>query len=354
MDAIVDAEREVLKLRLFATLAALTSLVLRQPETLRRIEETLLFVGLTLLYLAYTLSLRSLLLPRVKSVSVVYVMIVVDTAFLLAATHWAGGLRSNLFVLFPVIIVFYAIHLNYRTSFFAAIVTSFTLAGYGLLADFKGLSTSPVLTIQIPLHFLLAYFSGYLAHRATEEKGKPQDVQQFIRIERGASGLRDVVRVFNRTLELYEEWMASYITSTSEKESVAKLQFSLSVDAQYALTHYAFAKIYSQSGQLNRAEEALRRSILLDPNLLDAYRDLSQVLLRAGRFEEALEPAKRYAQATENDWVAHQNLAVIYHELRMADMRDASQDRALAVSTGEDREALLAFFERLRGERLAS
>ena len=179
MDAILDTEREVLKLRLVAILAALGTVVLDQPAALRRIEGIFLFVGLALVYLVYTLSLRSRLLPRLKSVSVVYAMIVVDTAFLLAATHWSGGFGSSLFVLFHVIVILYAIHLNYRTSFFAATVTSLALAGYGLLVDFNALSTGPVLTIQIPLLFLLAYFSGYLAHRATEEKGKRRDLQQL-------------------------------------------------------------------------------------------------------------------------------------------------------------------------------
>lgn len=353
MDVVLEAERETLKLRLLAIAAVLAGLYARQDEVLRRPETAFLMVGVALVYLAYTLSLRTVILPRVQSPYVVYPMIVVDTAFLLTAVHLAGGLQSTTFVLFPVIVIFYAIHLNYRSSFFAAIVISLEIAGYALLTNLEGLGSGTVLTFQLPLLFLLAYFSGFLGQRATEEREKRETLQEFIRIESGTSGLRDVVRVFTKTLELYEEWVTSYVSRTSEKEASAKLRFSLSIDAQYALAHYAFGRIYAQSGQLNRAEEALRRSLVFDPNLLEAQRELSEVLLRQGRFQDALEPATRYAEASQNDWLAHQNLAVIYKELYMEEMSTAAQERALAVSTGEDREALASFFDRLRAEHAA-
>lgn len=351
MEVVYEAERETLKLRLLAIAAVLAGLYLRRHEILLS-PQTFYFVsGLAVVYLAYTLSLRSIIIPRFKTRYVVYAMILIDAAALLAAMDLAGGFESNIFILFPLFVIFYAIHLEYFSSFFAAIVISFTLVGYALLTERGNFSVSTIIAFQVPLFFILAYFSGYLAHRASQEREKREALQEFIQIESGTKGLREVVQVITRTLEIYEDWVASYTERTLEKEAIEKLRFSLSIDAQYALAHYSFGCVYADSGQLSRAAEAFRRAVAMDPNLLESYRGLSEVLLRQGRFDEALEPARKYAEGASHDWVAHQNLAVIYDELAMAEESRAAEQMALATSTDEDREALATFFNRLRGER---
>lgn len=348
MEAIAEAEREVLKLRLLAIAAVVAGLYMRQREILRQPETFFFVLGLAIVYLAYTLSLPTLIIPRFKSRYIVYGTILVDAAALLIAMHLAGGLQSNIFILFPVFVIFYAIHSDYSSSFFAATVISFALSGYAFFAEPRDFSTGKILALQIPSFFLLAYFSGFLARRATREKEKREALQEFIRFESGTKGLREVVRVMERALDVYEEWYRSYAHPTPEKEAAEKLRFSLSIDAQYALAHYAFGRIYAESGQLARAAEAFRRAIAVHPNLPEAYGGLCEVLMRQGRFEEALEPAVRYAAAAQQDWVAHQHLAVIYNELGMDEESRAAQEKAVAVSGSEDREALEVFFSRLR------
>lgn len=353
MEALVTAERETLKLRLLAIAAVAAGLYLRQNEILRQPETLFFVVGLAIIYLVYTLSILSFLIPRVKTRYVVYAMIMVDAAVMIVAMHLAGGLQSNIFILFPLFVIFYAIHLDYFSSFFAATVISFGIAGYAFFFEpgAGGFSTGTVVALQVPMLFLLAYFSGFLARRATQEREKREALQEFIRIESGTKGLREVVRVINRALELYEEWVISQAGRTPEKEAVEKLRFSLSIDAQYALAHYTFGRTYVETGQLSRAVEAFRRAVALDPHLLEAYHGLSEALLRQGRFEEALEPAVKYGEASQQDWIAHQNLAVIYDALNMPAECATAQEQALAVSTGEDREALVTFFDRLRAEK---
>lgn len=348
MEALLEAERETLKLRLLAIAAVIAGLYMRQEEILLRIEVLYLILGLSTLYLVYTLSLRPIILPRIRTPHVVYGMIIIDVAVLLFAMHLAGGLQSNVFIIFPLVIMFYAIHLDYVSSFFTATVVSFAMAGYAYFAEPEAFGIGNFIAFQIPALFVLAYFSGFLARRATEEREKRVALQEFIRIESGTKGLREVVRVINRTLEIYEEWVDSHASSSPEKEAIEKLQFSLSVDAQYALAHYAFGRTYAETGQLGRAVEAYGKAIALDPNLLESYRGLSEALLRQGRFQEALEPALKYAEGSQHDWVAYQNLVVIYDELNMAEECDQAQRRALAVSTGEDKEALETFFTRMR------
>lgn len=350
LEGIPEAERETLKLRLLAIAAVVAGLYMRQREILRQPETFFFVLGLAIVYLAYTLALQSLIIPRIKTPYIVYGMILVDAAALLIAMHLAGGLQSNIFILFPVFVIFYAIHSDYSSSFFAATVISFALAGYAFFAEPRDFSAGKIVALQIPSFFLLAYFSGFLARRTTREREKREALQELIRIESGTKGLREIVQVMERGLELYEEWHRSYAHRTPEKEAVEKLRFSLSIDAQYALAHYAFGRIYAESGQLTRATEAFRKAIALGPNLPEAYGGLCEALMRQGRFEEALEPAVRYAEAAQQDWVAHQHLAVIYDELGMDEESRAAQDKAMAVSGSEDREALEVFFSRLRQE----
>jgi tetratricopeptide (TPR) repeat protein len=183
---------------------------------------------------------------------------------------------------------------------------------------------------------------------ALQEK---EAIQEFIRIESGTEGLRDAMGVFERTLGLYENWITSHATRTAEKEVMERQQFATSLDSQYSQAHYAFGKIYSETGLLPRAEEAFRQSLIIDPTFVDAHRELSAILIRQGRFEEAVVPALAYAQAITDDWVAYQNLAVIYQELNQLDKRDAAEHLALQVSTGEDHRSLITFFERLKEEK---
>ncbi|MBM2826072.1 MAG: tetratricopeptide repeat protein [Dehalococcoidia bacterium] len=347
MAVILEAERETLKLRLLAIAAIAFGLYTRRQDLG---DTLLLFAGLILVYLVYALSLKRFIIPVIRTRYLVYGMIVIDAAVLVLFMDMAGGLESNLFVLFPVFIIFYAIYLDYFSSFFAAIVLSFALVGYAVFTEPIGVSRGTMVAFQVPLFFLLAYFSGFLAKRATQEKEKRETLQELIRIESGTRGLREIVNVINRAIDLYEDWSAGYLNQTPEKEAIEKLQFSLSIDSQYALAHYAFGRVYAETGQLNRAVEVYTRATTLDPNLIEAQRGLSEVLVRQGRFEAALDPAERFAEASQQEWEAYQNLAVIYSELGREEESRSAGERALTLSSGDDREALRIFFSRMWGE----
>lgn len=347
MTSILDAERETLKLRLLSIAVIAAGLYTRREDLG---ESLLLFTGLIVLYLVYTLSLRRFIIPMIRTRYLVYGMIIIDAIVLLLFMDIVGGFDSNLFVLFPVFIIFYAIYLDYVSSFFAATVISFALVGYAFFKEPAGVSRGTVLAFQVPLFFLLAYSSGFLAKRASQEREKREALQELIRIESGTRGLREIVNVINRAIELYDDWSSSFTNQTPEKEAVEKLRFSLSIDSQYALAHYSFGRVYAETGQLNRAAEAYARSLSLDPNLVESYRGLSEVLIRQGRFESALDLAEKYAEASQSCWEAFQNLAVIYLELGMVEESRVAEDRAVALSVGEDREALTTFFSRMRGE----
>lgn len=341
MERILETERETLKLRLLAVAAAVAGLYLRQREV-----ALLPALALAASYLIYALLLRTVIIPRVRSQYLVYIMMLIDAAALTSALHLAGGIQSSIFILFPLFIIYYAIYFAYVSSLAAATIVTFAFVGYAYLTG-QARASDSFLAFQIPLFYLLAVFSGYLARKELEEREKKEALQEFIRIESGAKGLMEVARTINRTLELYEEWASRYASRGAYKEAVERLQFSLNIDAQYALTHYLFARVYAETGQVKNASEAFRRATELDPHLYEAYKGLAETLVRQGLYAEALAPAQRYADMMGQDWVGHQTLAVIYHELGMEDKSQSEAERAIALSPAEDREAVQSFFQRL-------
>jgi tetratricopeptide (TPR) repeat protein len=346
MRRILDVEQETLKLRLLALCATVAGLYFQQRQI-----NILPAVILATTYLVYAVLLRSVILRRVSFPFVIYGMLLIDTATVTAALHLSGSLQSSVFILYPLLIIYYAIYFAYATSIAAATVVSIAFAGYATLRGQETVSGG-YMALQVALFLLLAIFSGYLAKREQEEREKKEALQEFIRIESGAKGLMEVAKIINRTLDLYDRWAESYAAREASKEATEKLQFSLSLDAQYALIHFLFGRVYADTGQLPAAIEAFRKAIELDPKLFDAYHMLSETLIRQGAYNQALEPGRRYAEANQMDWVAHQNLAIIYHEL--GDERKAREeaDRAIALSPSEQREALEIYLSRLQAAPL--
>lgn len=183
MEHILETERETLKLRLLAVAAALAGLQLRQKEI-----ELGPALALTLGYLAYSLLLRSFIIPRLAAPLLVYAMILVDTAVLLVALNLAGGIESSLFILFPLLVIYYAIHLGYKSSFFAATTVSLGLLGYATLSGQRIFSaTGTNVVLQVPFFYLLAAFSGYLEGKRLQEQQEKTAKAQLYEQERERS-----------------------------------------------------------------------------------------------------------------------------------------------------------------------
>lgn len=193
---IAQTERETLQFRLLALLVVVGGLFLRRQEI-----QAVPAVLLALAYLAYSISLRTRIIPKFPGQYVVYVMILIDAAALTAGSYLVGGITTIFIVLFPLSIVYYAIYLGYKGSFFAATVMALCFV---LLAGVEGrLVTGGVaLPGQVVLFYLLAAFSGYLGQRRINESQEKQALQELLEVEAGAKALLDVaLRVYD-SLEL--------------------------------------------------------------------------------------------------------------------------------------------------------
>lgn len=193
---IVQTERETLQFRLLALLVVVGGLFLRRQEI-----QVVPAVLLALAYLAYSISLRSRIIPRFPGPYVVYAMILIDAAALTVGSHLVGGVNTIFIILFPLSIVYYAIYLGYAGSFLAATVMGLCFV---VLAAVEGrlLTGGVALAGQVLLFYLLAAFGGYLGQQRISESQEKQALQELLEVEAGAKALLDVaVRVYD-SLEL--------------------------------------------------------------------------------------------------------------------------------------------------------
>lgn len=199
MELILQTEKEALKFRLAAVLLSVLALYVA------RLEAWLPAVLLTLGYLVYVVLLRAFFLPRFTIPGAVYGMVVVDVAVVTLALTIVGKIGSPIFVLFPVLILYYSIHLGYVSSLATATLSSLAYSSVALLtgeAEWFG----AFLSFQVPLFYLLAFMGGFLAEKRFEERREKESLQESLQeaigLERGARSLLDVTKALGNTLEM--------------------------------------------------------------------------------------------------------------------------------------------------------
>lgn len=195
LEHVTQTERDTLKFRLLAVLAIAISVYLTRAEV-----PVIATIGLIAGYLFYSLFLRAYLIPRFVSVYLVYGMLVADLATATAAL-FIFGVLTPLFILLPLVIVYYAIYLGYTGSLLAATLSSF---GYVGLASRTGQKAElgDALALQVPLFYIVAILAGYLAQQRFKEREEKQTLQHLIQTEVQARGLLEVVRGLDRTLDV--------------------------------------------------------------------------------------------------------------------------------------------------------
>lgn len=199
MERFLETEKETLKLRLVAALGAVVGLYLHQAQL--SLSTALLFSLGYLLYVAYSLALRYYILPRLKSLWVIYGTILIDITALASMLYVARVPDNPLIILFPVFIVYYAIHLGYKGSFFAAGVAGLEL-GLLLLLSRPDPRQERVLGMEVIVFIIIAAFSGYLGQRGIRDRAEKEVLQGLLSIESGAKSLLEVAKTLNSNLEL--------------------------------------------------------------------------------------------------------------------------------------------------------
>ncbi len=77
-----------------------------------------------------------------------------------------------------------------------------------------------------------------------------------------------------------------------DKKSLESWLEALARNEKYSTAHLGIGAFYAERGENEKAIVSLRRAVELDPDLEQAYRELTEVLLRQGKADEALEVAR--------------------------------------------------------------
>lgn len=192
---ILQTERDTLKFRLLGALVVAAAIFLQQKE-IPAFPLSMLVVA----YLVYSFVLHYLILRRFRILYVVYGMIVCDAG---ATTIALGllGLDSAVFMFFPLLIIYYAVYLGYVGSIMAATIFSLCYVGLAFYLR-QEVAAGPLMAFRIPLLYLIALFTGYLAWQRLKEREEKLALQEIIRAETGAKSLLDMAKTLNRSLDL--------------------------------------------------------------------------------------------------------------------------------------------------------
>ncbi len=194
MTDILTTERLTFKFRLLALLAVGVAAFAAGPGA-----DRLRVVMLILLYLIYAFAVHTQL-PKWPQPNVVYAMVLVDGLFLGLVSLFIGNAASLIMVLIPLTVPFYAVYGAYGTAFFTATVM---LIVFALTQAANGRPVfSTAFFMQVPLYYLLAALTGYLAAGRARRLQEQEALQRLVRLENEARALSGAARTIQESLDL--------------------------------------------------------------------------------------------------------------------------------------------------------
>ena len=98
-------------------------------------------------------------------------------------------------------------------------------------------------------------------------------------------------------------------------------------DPQAEDHYYAALDLFAE-GKQDEAIAQYRKSIEIDPTFTDALHGLARAYQDTGRFDDAIEIAKRIAELDPNDILAHTSLSILYQKKGMIPEAEAEGNKA--------------------------
>jgi tetratricopeptide (TPR) repeat protein len=81
--------------------------------------------------------------------------------------------------------------------------------------------------------------------------------------------------------------------------------------------------------EFEKAVEAYRKAVEIDPAYFDAWHALGMAYLRAGKIQEAIAAGKRSVEINPNDMLAHTSLSMYY--MKAGDKAMAEKEKGFAT-----------------------
>jgi len=141
------------------------------------------------------------------------------------------------------------------------------------------------------------------------------------------------IRLSPGNVLLWNEWAVLDLDRKDPDAALVKLAESLRRGPRYGPTYVALGNAYAAQKDLERAAQAYRQAIDLQPDLAEAHSRLAFTYYQQGQLAQAAQAYSRYielAPRASNVWEAHKNLALIYKQI--GDLAQAFDEARLAVS----------------------
>lgn len=114
--------------------------------------------------------------------------------------------------------------------------------------------------------------------------------------------------------------------------AIAHLREACKAPRAPAIYSSNLAEMCRQKGLLAEGEEAARRAVAMDANLVSGWNNLGVLLQEAGKLEQSLDCLARVVMLTPDSPEAHNNLANTFRRLNRLDHAEAHYSRALALN----------------------
>jgi len=188
--------------------------------------------------------------------------------------------------------------------------------------------------------------------------------------------------------QIFNEWALVYMAQGDYAGALEKLEYSLSLDQQFADTYIILGNLYTAQGKLDEAENAYRQALIyepnnaealstlgyiyyqqgnitaalnsnleavrINPNLAKAHSTLGLIYFELGRLQEAVDENLKVLQIIPDDLISHRNLALLYQRLGQIDEAITHAQRALELSPEAERAALQSFIDQLKAQKQAA
>ncbi len=161
------------------------------------------------------------------------------------------------------------------------------------------------------------------------------------------------IRLSPGNVLLWNEWAALDLDRQAPEAALVKLSESLGRDPRYGPTYVDLGRAYAAQKDLERAAQAYRQALDLQPDLAEAHSRLAFTYYQQGQLVQAAQAYSKYielAPRASNVWEAHKNLAQIYKQMGDLAHALAEAEAAARQAPEEAQSQLQALVEQLRGQ----
>lgn len=129
-----------------------------------------------------------------------------------------------------------------------------------------------------------------LGQAVAADKGDPDSWYLLGKAYKQQGSSEEAVAAFRNAARLAERagyWIALGKAVTAEDQAQAAFEKALALDSDNAMAHFELGRLFSQSGQFEKARMHLARAVELEPDFYEAYYALGRVYARTGEREQS-------------------------------------------------------------------